>query len=143
MPLYDKPIEELVVYKPPLTREADFADFWQVTLQEASQAPLNAELETLDYPARCTVQKLTHDGWQERASRHGTSRRSRGTFPGLVAVTGTAGAKPMSGHSPWAPGSHPGRRRARAIWREHRPGTVSRRHAAPMTQGITDPEAYY
>lgn len=48
---YDLPLEELWSYHPPLTREEDFADFWDVSLKELSGEPLEVNLQLVDYPA--------------------------------------------------------------------------------------------
>ena len=65
MPIYDMPLQELVAYKPALTRQDDLDLFWQRTLAEAKRAPLNATLQRTPYPAiGCEVYRSTYDGWR-------------------------------------------------------------------------------
>ena len=49
MPFFDLSLEELYQYKPPRSEPADFDAFWQMTLEEARQFPLNAEFVPVDY----------------------------------------------------------------------------------------------
>ena len=44
-------IEKLEACLPPLTREPDFYDFWEATLKESRQEPLNAKVDRMDYPS--------------------------------------------------------------------------------------------
>jgi cephalosporin-C deacetylase len=48
MPFFDKPLEELQVYKPERTEQPDFDAFWQSTLAEARQHPLAARFEAVE-----------------------------------------------------------------------------------------------
>ena len=48
MSFFDLPIEELVDYKPKIQEPDDFDSFWQDTLREARQYPLNARFEAFD-----------------------------------------------------------------------------------------------
>lgn len=149
MPLYDKPIDELVVYKPPLTREADFAAFWQTTLQEASRQPLNATLEKLEYPALgCTVHRLIYGGWQgARIAAWYLKPLGDGPFPGLVQYHGYSGSKSdVFSYLPWALQGYA------ILAVDVRGQSGESNDPAPypgghvkgwMTQGITDPDAYY
>ncbi len=47
--LFDLSLEELKIYKPPLTAPDDFDAFWQQTLDEAREYPLNATFKPVDY----------------------------------------------------------------------------------------------
>lgn len=49
MPFFDFPLEQLQEYKPKRTEPDDFDAFWQDTLDEARQHPLNATFEPVDY----------------------------------------------------------------------------------------------
>ncbi|MFO7698275.1 MAG: acetylxylan esterase, partial [Anaerolineae bacterium] len=105
MPLYDKPLEELIAYKPSLTREADFTAFWQTTRHESADQPLDATLEHVPYPVLgCTVYQLTFDGWQgARISAWYLRPLGDGPFPGLVQYHGYSGSKAdVFGYLPWA-----------------------------------------
>ncbi|WP_139905777.1 acetylxylan esterase [Clostridium thermarum] len=50
MNLFDLPIEELREYKPELTKEKDFDDFWEGILAESDKYPLNDEVKPAAYP---------------------------------------------------------------------------------------------
>jgi len=95
MPLYDKPLAELVVYDPPLTREPDFDAFWEATLAESAQAPLRAQLTPLDYPARgVKVHEVYYDGWRGACiCGWYLVPAGQGPFPALVQYHGYSGSK--------------------------------------------------
>lgn len=64
MPFVDMPLEELEAYRPAVTEPDDFDAFWQTTLADAREHPLNptfapvdADLRTLD------VFDVTFSGW--------------------------------------------------------------------------------
>ena len=42
MPLYDKPLTELITYDPPLTAQPDFDAFWRRAWDEAAAVPVQA-----------------------------------------------------------------------------------------------------
>ena len=48
MAFFDLPYDELIAYKPPRNEPADFDAFWQATLAEARQFPLNPRLIPYD-----------------------------------------------------------------------------------------------
>lgn len=48
----DMRLEELKGYKPKLTKRDDFDNFWQETLDESKQFPLNSDLKTYEYPIK-------------------------------------------------------------------------------------------
>jgi cephalosporin-C deacetylase len=50
MLIVDLPLEQLRVYRPPLTKQPDFDSFWQRTLSEALSQPLELSLEPVEYP---------------------------------------------------------------------------------------------
>ncbi len=47
---YDLPLEQLKTYKPELTRQRDFDEFWNNSLQELAKIPLQYSLSPLNYP---------------------------------------------------------------------------------------------
>jgi len=49
MPFFDFPPEQLKQYRPPREEPDDFDSFWQGTLAEARQHPLDAHFEQVDY----------------------------------------------------------------------------------------------
>jgi cephalosporin-C deacetylase len=48
MAFYDLPLEQLKTYLPPRTEETDFDAFWQATLAEARQTPMEARFEPVN-----------------------------------------------------------------------------------------------
>ena len=59
--IIDKPLAELEQYKPSLTRQHDFDAFWEQTLNESADQPLNATLEKVPYPVeRVTVYRVSY-----------------------------------------------------------------------------------
>jgi cephalosporin-C deacetylase len=62
--LFDLPLEELKTYLPPREEPADFDAFWQETLAQARQHPLDARFELVDY-GLCTVKTfdVTFNGY--------------------------------------------------------------------------------
>ena len=65
MPIVDKPLSELVVYRPPLTRESDFDAFWARTLDESARVDLDVQIDPVPgYPVpEVGVNRLTYTGW--------------------------------------------------------------------------------
>lgn len=49
---FDLPLDELQVYRPDRHEPHDFEDFWQKTMQEANEFPLDAHYEAVDYGLR-------------------------------------------------------------------------------------------
>jgi cephalosporin-C deacetylase len=49
MPFFDFPLEKLETYKPPSPEQPDFDDFWQRTLTDARQHPLDFKTEPVDF----------------------------------------------------------------------------------------------
>ena len=63
MPSIDMPLEQLRSYKPPLSRQHDFAAFWKHGLQELRQQPLGATFRPKPLPLRATdVFDVTYTG---------------------------------------------------------------------------------
>jgi len=63
MPTIDLPLAELKSYLPPLTREDDFASFWDENRRLSAEQPLNPELTPYDHPAVVSVYKVFYDGF--------------------------------------------------------------------------------
>lgn len=147
MPIVDLPLSELKTYRPPRTAEADFDAFWERTLAEARQEPLNPHLEELDYPSRgVRVHKLTYTGWRGgRASGWYILPEGDGPFPIMVNYHGYGG---------WRGEVH-----KYLIWALQGYGVLAMDTSAQspdsmtalhpgglkgwMTVGVADPEAYY
>lgn len=64
MPAYDLPLEELERYKPDREEPADFDSFWQETLREANQFPLEVRFDPVDYGiSSFEVFDVSYSGW--------------------------------------------------------------------------------
>lgn len=62
----EKKINELEQYLPPLTKRADFDAFWEQTIKQARQVPLNAVLTDIHYPSPyVTVYELCYHGFDQ------------------------------------------------------------------------------
>jgi cephalosporin-C deacetylase len=58
--------KELYSYAPPLTRKADFDDFWKLTVQQAKDVPLNSEKVKINYPSKhVSVYDISYNGMDE------------------------------------------------------------------------------
>ncbi|HHX65450.1 MAG TPA: acetylxylan esterase [Chloroflexi bacterium] len=149
MPLYDKPLEELVVYDPPFTREPDFDAFWDVTLAENARMPLNPRLRPVDYPALgVQIYAVEYDGWRG-ATICGwyLVPEEPGPHPGLIRYHGYSGSK-QGAHQyiMWALQGYA----VLAVDVRGQSGDSTDPACYPgghvtgwMTMGILDPETYY
>jgi cephalosporin-C deacetylase len=150
MPLYDLPLEELLVYDPPVTSAADLDAFWQRTLDESQAAPLNVQRERIDCPAlNVAVYEVYYDGW--RGARicawllvpEGAGK----PCPALVQYHGYSGSKgDIYGYLLWALQGYV----VLAVdtrgqsGNSSDPGPYTGGHVSGwMTQGIMDPKEYY
>jgi len=149
MPLYDKPIEELRVYKPPLTREPDFDAFWQTTLDQARTIPLEATFKPADYPVKTPqVFDVRYTGWNgARIAGWYIRPLGAGPFPGIVVYHGYSGSRAQPhNHFVWAAlGYAVLAVDTRGQSGESTDPTVySSGHVKGwMTAGILDPQEYY
>jgi len=149
MPLYDKPLEELLVYDPPMTREADFEAFWAETLAESASSPLNARLEDVSYPAiGVRVSEVYYDGWRgARICAWYLVPQGEGPFPALVQYHGYSGGKSgIHNYLAWALQGYVVLAldvRGQA-GKSNNPGPYTGGHVMGwMTQGIMDPAEYF
>lgn len=96
MPSIDMPLDQLRQYKPPLYREADFESFWDATIAESLQQPLNQELVPYSLPARgLTCYAVRFDGFKGgRIAGWYVRPDARGTFPGVCVYHGYSGRGP-------------------------------------------------
>lgn len=149
MPLYDKPLEELVVYDPPLTAQPDFDAFWERTLAESTRTPLNAQWTLLDYPVLgARVYDVRYDGWRgARIAAWYIVPEGAGPYPGIIQYHGYSGSKSeVAPYLVWALQGYA----VLAVdvrgqsGESTDPGPYSSGHVRGwMTQGILDPEEYY
>ncbi|MHB0876232.1 MAG: acetylxylan esterase [Anaerolineae bacterium] len=95
----DMPLEQLKQYQPPLTKEPDFDSFWQRTLAEARQQPLNARFDLVaNYPVpEVEVFRASFDGYREGRSvgwyLRPKARPEGAKLPAMVAYHGYSGNK--------------------------------------------------
>lgn len=149
MALYDKPLEELVVYDPPLTRQPDFDAFWARTLEENARTPVNARFRAIDYPTRGgQVFEVFYDGWRgAQICGWYVQPAGDGPFPALVQYHGYSGSKmdvyrylmwTLQGYAVLAVDVRG------QSGNSTDPTCYSGGHVTGwMTQGIMDPEEYY
>lgn len=95
MPAFDLPLEQLRAYRPPLTREPGFREFWSETLAAAAKVPLTPELSPVDYPVDgLRVYHATYAGWDAaRISGWYLVPEAAGAHPTLVVYHGYSGSK--------------------------------------------------
>lgn len=87
---YDLSINELQHYKPALTTQPDFDEFWNKTLSTLKEIPLKYELTPYDYPSKgVKVYNVIYKGFQN-ADIEGwlAVPDGSGPFPGLVIFHG-------------------------------------------------------
>lgn len=157
MPFFDMPLNELQNYLPQREEPADFEVFWQQTLAETVQFPLNAQFKPVD------------EGWQTIEAYDVTfagfggqpvrgwfllPRHRTGPLPCVVQYLGYSGGRSFI--SDWL--AWPSLGFAYFVmdtrgqgWAHNRPGSTA--DVAPegtgphvpgfMTQGILDPKTYY
>ncbi|NLD47765.1 MAG: acetylxylan esterase [Clostridiaceae bacterium] len=147
---YDMPLEQLRVYKPELTRQPDFDDFWNKSLEKLAGVPLGYKLTPYEYPVKgIKVFRISFNGF-ENANIDGWLSLPEGsdTYPGLLLLHGYNWAADGHLHEVvnWAlkgyvslqmfvRGQH-GRSVDNVISSEGY-------HAGWMTKGIQSPEEYY
>jgi cephalosporin-C deacetylase len=104
MPLFDLPLAELKRYAPPLTRQSDFAGFWQATLAQAATQPLRPALEPMAYPVpEIRAFTAAYLGWQgAKITGWYLTPQGDGPFPALIFYHGYQGSKSeIYGYLPW------------------------------------------
>ena len=149
MPLFDKPLSELKVYKPALTREAEFDAFWQKTLAQAATIPLQTQFTPAAYPARqLKIYDVRYTGWNgARIAGWYLQPAGNGPFPGIVVYHGYSGSRALPhSHFAWAAQGYA----VLAVDTRGQSGestdptVYSTGHVKGwMTAGVLDPEEYY
>lgn len=87
---YDMPLEALKEYKPKLTKEPDFEEFWDKSLKKLAEVPLKFELSPYDYPVKgVKVYRVSYLGF-ENANIEGwlAIPEGEGLRPGIVLYHG-------------------------------------------------------
>ncbi|MCZ8511507.1 acetylxylan esterase [Paenibacillus filicis] len=83
---YDMPLDELRIYRPLLTRQADFAEFWIMTKAYMDQEPYEIEIRPVYYPVEgVRVYDLSYRGYNGARIRCWYAVPDRpGPHPGIV-----------------------------------------------------------
>ncbi|MEM2088126.1 MAG: acetylxylan esterase [Thermoproteota archaeon] len=91
MPIVDLPLEQLRVYKPPLTRRSDFQSFWNGNEKLSEEQPLNLVLKRLEYPVKkLEAYRLSFDGFLDKTPINSWFLKpvGNGPFPALLVPHG-------------------------------------------------------
>lgn len=153
---FDLPLEELVQYRPSRNEPADFDRFWQETLAEARQHPLNARFQTVDYGLR------TLDTFDVTFSGYGGQpikgwlllpRVRDGKLPCVVEYIGYGGGRGFPYNwLLWASAGYAhlvmDTRGQGSVWLngdtpDYEPEGTNPQFPGFMTRGILDPKTYY
>lgn len=87
---YDMPLEQLREYRPPLTRRADFAAFWNESKEILAQVPSDPQLIPIEYPVDgVEVYELSFSGFGDARIRgYYALPKKAGQHPGLIMYHG-------------------------------------------------------
>ncbi|HMM29552.1 MAG TPA: acetylxylan esterase [Aggregatilineaceae bacterium] len=156
MALFDKPLEELRVYKPERTEPADFDAFWRHTLDETRRHPLDPCFEPVE-PLLRTVEvfDVTFSGYAGQRIKGWLvlPRQREEPLPCVVQFIGYGGGRGL--YHEWLEWSAAGyahlvmdTRGQGSTWRKGDTPDLPDLGANPstpgfMTQGIFDPATYY
>ncbi len=156
MAFYDLPIEELVMYQPDRDEPPDFDAFWQATLADARQHPLDARFEPVDTGLR-TIQAydVTFNGYcgQPIKGWFLLPKAAAGKLPCVVEYIGYGGGRAFPNNwlelascgfahfvmdtrgqgSTWSPGDTP----------DPEQDGGNSQYPGFMTRGVLDPKTYY
>ena len=149
MAIFDLPLQELRDYTPPLTRQPDFDQFWQKTLDEAQSWPLNHELVPVEYPVpEIRALAVRYRGWRDAPiAAWYLLPVSDGPFPAMVFYHGYRNSKVgIYTYLPWVLQGYA----VLAVDVRGQPGdsvdtaSYSSGHARGwMTKGVLDENEYY
>lgn len=156
MAIFDLPLEELKTYLPARNEPADFDTFWQSTLAEARQHPLNATFDPVDYGLQAQeTYDVTFAGFGGQAIKGWLQipRQRSGPVPCIVEFIGYGGGRAYP--TDWLLWSSAGY--AHLVMDTRGQGSAWSHGDTPdpygegggpsvpgfMTQGILDPKHYY
>jgi cephalosporin-C deacetylase len=156
MAYYDLPLEQLQTYQPPRQEPADFDAFWQESLAQTRQYPLEARFEPVDYGLR-TVEAfdVTFNGYGGQPIKGWLllPRRRSGLLPCVVEYIGYGGGRGFP--TDWLLWSSAGyahlvmdTRGQGSAWRKGDTGDQEVDGSTPqypgfMTRGVLSPQTYY
>jgi cephalosporin-C deacetylase len=156
MSFFDMPLEELQTYKPQRQEPADFDAFWQQTLDEVRQIPLNPQFEPVDYGLKLVeMYDVTYAGYggQPVKGWFAVPKERSGLLPCVVQYIGYGGGRDFGfQHLLWANMGYAffimDTRGQGSAWSTGHTGDIPVDGANPfypgfMTQGILDPKTYY
>jgi cephalosporin-C deacetylase len=155
MPFFDMSLEELQTYKPERSEPEDFGAFWQTTLAEARQNPLNARFEPVDFGLSLfDTYDVTFAGYGGQPVKGWflSPAGRKGPLPCVVEYIGYGGGRSY----PYDWLLWPGAGYAFLVMDTRGQGSTWRHGDTPdlpdganpfvpgfMTQGILDPKTYY
>jgi len=156
MPIFDLPLTELQRYTPPRQEPPDFDAFWETSLAEARQHPLNARFEPIDYGLR-TIETfdVTFNGYGGQPIKGWLllPRQRSGSLPCVVEYIGYGGGRGFP--TDWLLWSSAGfahlvmdTRGQGSTWQmghtpDPEPEGSNPHHPGFMTRGILNPQTYY
>ncbi|MGE5223422.1 MAG: acetylxylan esterase, partial [Omnitrophica WOR_2 bacterium] len=156
MAIFDLPLEELKSYLPARNEPADFDDFWQSTLDETRQHPLNATFAAVDYGLKAQeTYDVTFTGFGGQAIKGWLllPRQRSGSLPCVVEYIGYGGGRAFA--TDWLLWSSAGyahlvmdTRGQGSAWSHGETPDLYAEGGSPsvpgfMTRGILDPKHYY
>ena len=157
--LFDMPLEQLRTYRPPREEPPDFDVFWQQTLAEARDCPLNAVFEPVDYGLR-TVETfdVTFNGYGGQPVKGWllVPRQRTGPLPCVVEYIGYGGGRgfPLD-WLVWSSAGYAhlvmdtrgqgsaGGRAGQGDTPDPEPDGANPHYPGFMTRGVLDPKTYY
>lgn len=156
MALFDMPLEQLKTYHPEIAVPVDFDSFWERTLAQSREYPLNAQFEPVDYGLRLIdVFDVTFAGYAGQPVKGWLllPRERREALPCVVEFIGYGGGRSFP--YDWLVWSNAGyahlvmdTRGQGSVWRAGDTADIPVDGANPhfpgfLTQGILNPETYY
>lgn len=156
MAFFDMPLEQLRGYRPKVDEPDDFDAFWQQTLVETREHPLNAQFEAVDYGLTLVeVFDVTYAGYGGQPVRGWfvLPKQRNGKLPCVVEYIGYGGGRGFGfEHLLWANMGYAyflmDTRGQGSTWRHGDTPDMPVDGTNPsipgfMTQGILKPETYY
>ncbi len=156
MALFDLPIEQLEKYQPQRVEPADFDAFWQDTLDQSRQAPLNPVFAPVDYGlSLLDTYDVTYAGYAGQPVKGWLvlPRQRKAPLPCVVEYIGYGGGRGFPFEwLQWASCGYAhfvmDTRGQGSVWRHGDTPDLPVDGANPsvpgfMTQGIQDPRTYY